>query len=131
MKSSTTRHRIVYFLLAAVTIALGLVLRRVPMGLPVLAVKYGGSLLWAAMLYWIFAALRPAWTSAEVGFVSVLFAALVEFFKLYHTPLLDSFRRTLAGSLLLGRYFSLWDIAAYFAAIFLAAWIDTLLLRRG
>jgi hypothetical protein len=130
MSSSTSRQRFIDLLLAALTICAGLVLRRVPMGLPVLAVKYGGSLLWAAMVYWLAASLRPAWRPAEVGFVSALFAALVEFFKLYHTPMLDAFRRTVAGTLLLGRYFSLWDIAAYCVSILFAAWIDNRLLRR-
>ena len=128
--SNTTRHRIIYLLLATFTILLGIVLRRVPMGLPVLVVKYGGSLLWAAMVYWLIAALRPFWHPGEVGFVAVLFASLVEFFKLYHAPLLDSFRRTVAGALLLGRYFSLWDIVAYGIAIILVATIDSRLLRR-
>jgi len=131
MKSSSSRQRFIYLLLAALTICAGLVLRRVPMGLPVLVVKYGGSLLWAAMVYWIAAALRQAWRPVEVGFVSALFAALVEFFKLYHTSTLDAFRRTVAGTLLIGRYFSLWDIAAYCAAILFAAWIDSRFIRRG
>ena len=71
MKSSSSRQRFIYLLLAALTICAGLVLRRVPMGLPVLVVKYGGSLLWAAMVYWIAAALcsitdRTSGLSVEV-----------------------------------------------------------------
>ncbi len=44
--------------------------------------------------------------------------------------MLDAFRRTLAGSLLLGRFFSWWDIVAYLAAIAIVATIDSRLFRR-
>jgi len=133
MKSSNNaaRHYLIYLFLAAVTIGAGLVLRRVHLGLPVSVVKYGGSALWATMVYWIVAALRPAWRPAETGFVAAIVAALVEFFKLYHAPALDAFRRTLTGALLLGRYFSLLDVAVYCLAIALVAWIDGRAIRRS
>jgi hypothetical protein len=51
-------------------------------------------------------------------------ATAVEFFKLYHSPGMDAFRLTLPGMILLGRYFSVRDIVAYWVAIGLAAWID-------
>jgi hypothetical protein len=127
---SANGQRTAYLALVLLTIVAGVVLRRLPMGLPFFLVKYGGSVLWAAMIYWLVAALRPAWRVAEVAFVAAICAALVEFFKLYHAPALDGFRRTVAGSLLLGRYFSLWDIAAYWAGIAAVAWLDGHLLRR-
>ena len=57
MKSSPNPRRSAYVALLILTIILGLVLRRVPMGLPYVIVKYGGSMLWAMMIYWIVAAL--------------------------------------------------------------------------
>lgn len=51
-------------------------------------------------------------------------ATAVEFGKLYHSAGLDHFRRTLPGVVLLGRYFSGWDIAAYWLAIGVGAMID-------
>jgi len=128
--SSGGRGRAPYIALAVLTIVAGLVLRRVPLGLPFVLVKFGGSMLWAAMVYWIFAALRPAASSEGVALNASLFAAAVEFFKLYHSPLADAFRRTLVGALLLGRFFSWWDILAYLAAIALAAALDRRLIRR-
>jgi len=125
------RHRGAYLALIILTIIAGLVLRRVPLGLPFVVVKFGGSMLWAMMIYWIFAAIRPAASSTGIAVNAVLFAAAVEFFKLYHAPVLDAFRRTLAGALLLGRFFSWWDIAAYLAAVALAMTIDNRLIRRG
>jgi hypothetical protein len=129
-KSSGGRGRAAYIALAILTIVAGLVLRRVPLGLPFVIVKYGGSMMWAAMIYWIFAAMRPAASSEGIALNASLFAVAVEFFKLYHAPVLDAFRRTLAGTLLLGRFFSWWDIAAYLVAIALTAALDRHLIRR-
>jgi hypothetical protein len=128
--ASGGRSRGAYFALLILTIIAGLVLRRIPLGLPYLVVKFGGSMLWAAMVYWIIAAIRPSASSASIAINAALFAAAVEFFKLYHAPALDAFRRTLAGALLLGRFFSWWDIIAYLAGIALAAALDTRLIRR-
>ena len=44
---------------------------------------------------------------------SIGIAIAVECVRLYHQPGLDAFRMTLAGQLLLGRIFSLWNIVAY------------------
>jgi hypothetical protein len=130
-KSAAPGGRPAYVALIILTVVVGLVLRRVPLGLPVLVVKYGGSMLWAAMVYWIFAAIRPAASAQDIAVNAALFSAAIEFFKLYHASAVDAFRRTLAGTLLLGRYFSWWDIAAYLAAIALAVLIDRRLIRRG
>ena len=124
-------HRTAYLALIILTIIAGLVLRRVPMGLPYVVVKFGGSMLWAAMVYWIIAAILPAASSVSIAVNAALVSMLVEFFKLYHAPVLDAFRRTLAGALLLGRYFSWWDIVAYIAAIALAASADRRFIRRS
>lgn len=58
-------------------------------------------------------------------------ATAVEFLKLYRTPWLDAFRGTLPGILLLGKYFSVWDIVAYWAAVGVGAVVDASLVRRG
>jgi Protein of unknown function (DUF2809) len=56
--------------------------------------------------------------------ISALIAVCVELFRLLHTPWLDAFRLTLAGALLLGRIFSLWDMLAYGVGIVLGMWLD-------
>ena len=45
-------------MLALVTIAVGLIVRFAPLGLPQFVTKYGGSMLWALMIYWIVSARR-------------------------------------------------------------------------
>jgi hypothetical protein len=59
-----------------------------------------------------------------VAVLAGIVAALVEFSRLYHAPALDAFRFTLAGKLILGRVFSVSDIAAYWLAIAVAAVLD-------
>jgi hypothetical protein len=107
-----------------VTVAAGLTIRFVPLGLPPFVVKYGGSTLWALMLYWIVSALLPSWRVLANALLASVLATAVEFVKLYHSSMLDAFRLTLPGIVLLGRYFSVWDIVAYWIAISFGAFVD-------
>jgi hypothetical protein len=111
------RPRLVSALLICGTIAAGLALRLTHVGLPFFIVKYGGSMLWALMIYWIVSTLRPRWPIPTAALAAMVVSGAVELFKLVHAPWLDAFRLTLPGALLLGRVFSLWDLAAYAAAI--------------
>jgi hypothetical protein len=95
----------------------GLVIRFAHFGLPPVIAKYGGSMLWALMIYWIVSSLLPSLRSCAVALLTAGITTAVEFFKLYHAPALDAFRLTLPGILLLGRFFSAWDILAYWIAI--------------
>jgi Protein of unknown function (DUF2809) len=106
------------------TVAGGLSVRFAPLGLPPFIVKYGGSTLWALMLYWIVSTLLPSWRLPAAALLTGVLATAVEFVKLYHSPGLDAFRLTLPGVLLLGRFFSVWDIAAYWLAIIVGAFVD-------
>jgi uncharacterized protein DUF2809 len=116
--------------LMAATVALGLALRFAPLGLPRALVKYGGSTMWALMIYWIVSTLLPRLHPVIAAVISGAIATAVEFFKLYHSPGMDAFRHTLPGVLLLGRHFSVRDIAAYWIAICLGSWVDTSLRKR-
>ena len=117
-------------LMIVATIAAGLTIRLAPLGLPNAFVKYGGSLLWALMIYWIVSSVRPLWQLMRGALVSSAIAFCVELFKLHHTPLLDAFRLTLPGKLLLGRVFSLWDLVAYAVAIIVGVLADHMI-RSG
>lgn len=117
-------------LLIVATIVAGLTLRLTHLGLPFVVVKYGGSVLWALMIYWIVSSLRPNWPLINSGLASAAVAAAVEFFKLYHAPTLDAFRLTLPGALLLGRVFSISDLLAYTLAIVAGMLADRAIRRR-
>jgi hypothetical protein len=114
--------------LCALVIIVGLALRRYGfgIGLPATIVKYGGSILWAAMLFFVVAIAAPQISRRSVVLVSSLSAIGIELFRLVHTPWFDEFRLTLPGALLLGRIFSLRDILAYGFGIGLALGLDGL-----
>ncbi|WP_369725937.1 DUF2809 domain-containing protein [Bradyrhizobium sp. LLZ17] len=114
--------------LALAVIACGLSLRwyGFPLGLPAFAVKYGGSLLWATMMYLLVGVLLPRLTRAQIAGLAMVIAVAVEFSRLVHAPWLDAFRLTTAGALLLGRIFSLWNLLAYAIGIAFGVWIDGL-----
>ncbi|MGY4303069.1 hypothetical protein ACVIJ6_000312 [Bradyrhizobium sp. USDA 4369] len=69
-------------------IALGLALRFFGrgLGLPGFVVKYGGSVLWAAMVYLLLVALLPRGSWRRLGLLALAVAVLVEASRLIHTP---------------------------------------------
>ena len=96
------------------------------LGLPAWIVKYGGSALWAAMVFFLVAMAASHLSRLTLALMSAAIAIGVELFRLVHAPWLDAFRLTLAGALLLGRIFSLWNLLAYGVGIALALWLDRL-----
>jgi hypothetical protein len=79
------------------------------LGLGAFVVKYGGSMLWGAMLSFLVALAASNLSRQSIALVSILIAICVELFRLVHAPWLDQFRLTLPGALLLGRIFSAWN----------------------
>jgi Protein of unknown function (DUF2809) len=94
------------------------------LGLPAAVVKYGGSILWATMVFLLVAIIGPRMPRPHIALIAAVIAIGVELFRLVHTPWLDAFRLTLPGALLLGRSFSLWNIVAYGAGILLGMLLD-------
>ena len=119
--------------LALAVIACGLSLRwyGFPIGLPAFVVKYGGSLLWATMVFLLVGVVLPLMSRSQIAAIAMVIAIVVELSRLVHTPWLDAFRLTTAGALLLGRIFSLWNLVAYAVGILLGVWIDRLATMRG
>jgi hypothetical protein len=127
---SRPRSRPAWLALSIALIGIGLVWRLVPLGLPRLALKYGGSLLWASMVYSLCAALLPQRSIAATAILAGIVALSTELLRLYHQPWLDAFRLTLPGALLLGRIFSPSNLAAYSVGIGAAALCEWLIARR-
>jgi hypothetical protein len=101
------------------------------LGLPVFFVKYGGSLLWAAMVFFLVALAASGLKRPGIALIAASIAIGVELFRLVHTPWLDAFRLTLGGALLLGRIFSPWNMLAYGIGIVLAMLLDRLAVRAA
>ena len=118
------RRRLACVGLLAVTVPAGLVWRLAPLHLPQFAFKYGGSALWAMAVYWVIAGLLPQCSAKPLAALAAVVASGVELFKLVRWPAVDAFRGTLAGKLLLGRYFTFGAIVAYWLAIALVAAAD-------
>jgi hypothetical protein len=109
------------------TIPIGLAVRLLSLGLPWFLYKYLGSVLWAIALYWFLAALLPKLRPQAIATIAILIATLLELSRLVSIAPIDAFRLTFAGKILLGRYFSLKNIAAYLLAIALTATLDSFL----
>ncbi len=124
------RPTLVYFSIAFAAIVAGIVLRFVPLNLPELMVRYGGSFLWAFMLYFLIAALLANLRPLTLALLAGFFESLVEFSRLYHTPGFDAFKLSLAGALLLGRVFNPWHLLVYWVAVLLAALLDGKVIRH-
>ena len=118
--------------LTLVVIACGLYLRwyGLPLGLPPFIVKYGGSLLWATMVFLLVGVLLPRLARTQIAGIAVGIAIVGELSRLVHAPWLDAFRLTTAGALLLGRIFSLWNVVAYCVGIVIGVCLDRLLEMR-
>jgi hypothetical protein len=116
-------------LLFFLTIPLGLAVRLLPLGLPWFLYKYLGSTLWAVALYWFLAAILPKLHPRPVATIAIAIATLLELSRLIPIAPIDAFRLTFAGKILLGRYFSLKNIAAYLLAIAITATVDRLFIE--
>lgn len=93
------------------------------LGLSAFVVKYGGSVLWAMMVFFLVAIAASHSPRLSVALIAALIAVAVELFRLVHAPWLDAFRLTLPRALLLGRIFSAWNMLVYGTGIALAAWL--------
>lgn len=122
------------FLLVCILVILGgLALRRYgySIGLTFPVVKYGGSVLWGAMVYLLTATVMLGRKTYDLVVIFACCTAIaVELLRLAHFPALDAFRDTSIGTLLLGRVFSPWNIACYFAGIAIAAVTTRPLVKR-
>jgi hypothetical protein len=99
-------------------------------GLPSPVVKYGGSMLWGAMVFFLVAMAGSRLSRWRIALMSAAIAVAVELFRLVHAPWLDAFRLTLPGALLLGRIFSPWNMLAYVAGIVLGVLLDRWALQQ-
>ena len=100
------KRRVIYAVLVLIRLRLGWCGVGCRWGFRRSGLSMAGSGLWAMALYWLIAACVPRLSVVGLGCVAGVVAALVEFSRLWHVAAVDAFRLTLAGRLLLGRFFS-------------------------
>jgi Protein of unknown function (DUF2809) len=120
----SSRRRLTCLAMMLLLVPLGLVCRFVPIGLPPLIVKYGGSFLWAATVYWFIAFFLARQKPLTIGLIALIVSTAIEFLKRVQSSPLEGVRNTFFGKVILGRYFSYTDIVVYWFAILCALWID-------
>src|SRR5262245_4741738 len=125
------RSKGLYCGLLLATVVLGLASRRYPSAFPVLIARYGGDALWAGMVFWIVALLRPELATVRVALAALAIAVCVEFSQLYHAPWIDALRASRLGALVLGRGFVWSDLVSYAAGVALMTAVDVWFTRRG
>jgi len=120
----STRRRLTCLAIMLLLIPLGFVCRFVPIGLPYVIVKYGGSFLWASTVYWFIGYFLARQKPLTLAIISLVITAAIEFLKRVQSSILENIRNTFFGIMILGRFFSYTDIAVYWIAILCMLWID-------
>jgi len=124
------RQRLIFLAIAIACIALGLLVRAPALGLPREAAKYGGSILWAAMVYFGLRMIAPRQSIAVAAIVAALLATVGEATQLISIPWFDALRATPLGHLIFGRTFAVEDIVAYWIGVLIADLGEWLVRRR-
>ena len=114
------RNRLLYLVLVAGVVALGLASRHFPL-LPSFVHLYIGDALWALMVFLIFGFLFPKHSTMKLALYAVCFSYCIEFSQLYHAPWIDGIRANRLGRLVLGFGFLWSDLIAYLIGISLGA----------
>lgn len=129
-KRAVPRSRILAALLFATTIALGLASRRDAPALPHIIAAYAGDALWAAMVFWIAAFIRPRANTRTLAASALSVSFAVELSQLYQAPWINEIRATRLGALALGHGFLWSDLVCYVVGIAIAAGVDLILVRQ-
>jgi Protein of unknown function (DUF2809) len=126
---SPLRARLGFVALALGTIAVGLVVHWRGTLLPATLRDFLGDALWAMMMGWWIGALAPNARLASRAGLALAICWIVEFSQLYRGPVLDAWRLTTPGQLILGTGFDPRDLGAYALGV-LATVILELTVRR-
>lgn len=121
------KSRVLYTLLATVTMLTGLASRRYGTSLPGFVAEYAGDTLWAIMVYFGISAVVPRMSLFGRAAGSLGIAWAIELSQLYHIPWIDAIRGTTPGGLLLGYTFLWTDLACYATGILIGGVIDCVL----
>lgn len=120
-------RRIVFFLLF---IGLGLLSRSNFISLPVFIDAYIGDVIWAIMVFYMFAILFLKSNQKKLLIATFLFSFAIEFSQLYHAQWIDNIRDIKLFALVLGHGFLWSDLICYTVGIVAASSLEALILKR-
>ena len=115
-------------LAGGLVVAAGLGSRAFPFLVPASLGKYPGDALWATMVLFGLAFLRPAARPLHLAIFALSLSWLVEFSQLYQADWINSLRATRVGHLALGSTFHGADLPAYAAGVLIGLGLDIVLL---
>ena len=116
------KQRIRYVILCSVTIVLGLFSRS--SYIPQLIYPYIGDVLYATMMFWVFACFYPNKISSKLLYYSIGLCFIIECSQLYQAEWINEIRYTKLGGLILGFGFLWTDLICYTIGGLLAYKID-------
>ena len=123
------RNKLLYLLLTIIVMILGLLSRKIE-GLPEIISLYSGDILWALMVFLLFAFLFNKKSTIFIISWAIIFSYSIEISQLYHAPWIDSIRNTTLGGLILGFGFLWSDLICYTIGIIIGIIIEKLLNKK-
>ncbi len=127
-KSSVTRNRLIYALLAGLTIVVGLASRHFAFLLPHWLAKNTGDVLYAVMAYWLLGLCFPRLPPARTALAAGAFCIGIEFLKFVQAPWLVAARHNHFGMLVFGSGFHVSNLVCYTLGVVIAMLIERVLL---
>ncbi|OEH86988.1 hypothetical protein BHU72_01660 [Desulfuribacillus stibiiarsenatis] len=121
------RNRIMYATFVCIVILLGLASRAFP--LDWWGDQYIGDVLWALMVFYLFATVFHRKDTYWIAVVAIGFAFAIEISQLYQGDWINSIRYTRVGGLILGYGFLWSDLVAYIVGVSIGAISDRYLYK--
>ena len=123
-----TRRRkqnpVLWVIMIALVVALGLGSRRFGRALPGFVAASAGDTLWALVAFFDIGLVLPRASTWRVALLAMSFSILIEMSQLYHAPWIDSIRQTTLGGLVLGFDFVWSDLACYAVGVGIGVLIE-------
>ena len=126
MRGYLRRNRLLYLLLTIIVMILGLLSRKIS-GLPKIIELYSGDILWALMVFLLFAFLFNKKSTIFIISWAIICSYSIEISQLYHAPWIDAIRNTVLGGLILGFGFLWSDLVCYTIGIIIGIIIDIMI----
>ena len=120
------RNRLLYLILTIIVMILGLLSRKIS-GLPKIIELYSGDILWALMVFLLFAFLFNKKSTIFIISWAIICSYSTEISQLYHAPWIDAIRNTVLGGLILGFGFLWSDLVCYTIGIIIGIIIDIMI----